>query len=181
MQAHGREEAGERDGPGDSCAETTAGCRHQVCQLEELEGQLLRLRADFDNYRRRSRREGAQLRQDGARQLAGDLLPVLDSVERALEQAGDGDPLRQGLELIARQLHEVLAGHGLQRLESLGQQFDPQLHEAVMVVEDPGCPAGQIVEEIQAGYTMGERLLRAARVGVAAGEPDQQEGEAEIT
>lgn len=137
----------------------------EVCEEERL----LRLTADFDNFKKRVEREReAQTRHAGA-QLVGRLLPVLDNFERALSAArkASSDPaFHDGIALIFRQLLDELRKEGLSAVDTVGEPFDPEVHEAVATTIDPGLPSNTVVEELQRGYLLHERLLRPALVRV---------------
>lgn len=136
----------------------------------KLQEQLLRARADFDNFRKRTARDRAQTFDTAFAELMGHLLPVIDNLERALFSAPpSGDPFRQGIGLIHQQLMETLSRNGLAPIETRGTDFDPNLHEAVEMVDLPGWSQGRIIEELQKGYMMKNRLLRPALVRVASG------------
>lgn len=136
-------------------------------ELEECQQRLLRLQADFDNFRRRSRLEKDELSQVIAHGIFKELLPVLDNFERALAASiQDAGQLRTGVELVYRQLTGILEKSGVQPIVAAGAQFDPALHEAVMRVEDPGQADGLIVEELQKGYAAGGKVLRPSMVKV---------------
>ena len=127
-----------------------------------------RLQADYENLRRRSRQEREDLLKYGSEQLIKNLLPVLDNFERALASAGDGgEKFISGVEMINRQLNEVLGGEGLAPIPAKGEPFDPNFHEAVMQVTDTGEPENTVVEELRKGYTYKGKLLRASMVKVA--------------
>lgn len=137
---------------------------------EQSRDLYLRTLADFDNYRKRQREE--TLRQvNGAREdLVGKLLPVVDNFQRAIESAEAGhsfDALVEGVTLTLRQLAEILEREGLEPIEAVGQQFNPELHEAVMSVETDEYPENTIVEEFEKGYTINGRVLRPSKVRVA--------------
>lgn len=139
-------------------------------QKQELEGQMLRLQADFDNFRRRTRAEKEEWQQNNTAAFCGELLPVIDNFGRALQalKASEADPGHlAGVEMIARQLAELLAAKGVERIPALGEEFDPNWHEAIgqTVVEDEAL-VGKVTEEIQAGYRLGNKLLRVAMVHV---------------
>jgi molecular chaperone GrpE len=133
------------------------------------EERLLRLTADFDNFKKRVEREReAQVRHAGA-QLVTRLLPVLDNFERALSaagQAGNDPAFHDGIALIFRQLLDELRKEGLSAVYTVGELFDPEVHEAVATTTDPGLPPNTVVEELQRGYLLHERLLRPALVRV---------------
>jgi len=146
--------------------------RLNLCQEKnkELEDRLLRLAAEFDNYKKRTAREFEQLVKTANENLILHLVDVLDNFERALDSAKsakDFDAFHQGVELIYQHLHELLAKEGLKPIEAMGQPFDPHQHEAVLQVEDPHHSQETVVNEIQRGYMLGDKLLRPARVVVS--------------
>ncbi len=146
--------------------------RAEMDRLREL---YLRKLAEFDNFRKRVEREKEEMSRVAAEDLVRDLVPVLDTFDRALGHEGETDveAFRQGLELIARQLWDVLARRGLQEIDPEGQQFDPEYHEAVQRVEDSNHPAGTVVSVLAKGYTLGGRLVRPAMVAVAVDSPSR--------
>lgn len=130
---------------------------------------LLRLTADFDNFKKRVDRERAAHRMYAAAQLVSRLLPVLDNFERALNAArqSDGDPaFHDGIALIFRQLLDELRKEGLTAVDTVGEPFDPEVHEAVATTTDSDLPPNTVVEELQRGYLLHDRLLRPALVQV---------------
>lgn len=138
-------------------------------ELDELHNRLLRLQADFDNFRRRSRQEKEELSQVVAYGVLKELLPVLDNFERALAAPGqDAAQIRTGVELVYRQLGGSMERLGVKPIAAVGAQFDPAFHEAVMRVEDAGQADGLIVEELQKGYEMGGKVLRPSMVKVVS-------------
>lgn len=141
-------------------------------ELNAAKDQLLRTAADFDNYRKRVMREQERMRQMAAESLMQDLLPVLDNLERALEHAGNDDGIGKGIELILTQFRGVLQRHGLKPIPAMGEVFDPHVHEAVMQEESAEIPAGHVVQEIQKGYWLGDRVLRPSKVSVSKGMPE---------
>lgn len=169
------------DGPGSPAAGEERGLEavpaapadpgERIAALErevgELKDRLLRRRAEFENYRRRAEREGARAAEDGAAELIRELLPAIDDLERALLAPG-GDAVREGVELIYKNLTGTLKGRGLEALDPRGSGFDPELHEAVAHEPAPGVDPGTVVEVFQKGYLFKERLLRPALVKVAA-------------
>ncbi len=129
---------------------------------------LLRVTAEFDNYRKRTERERREWVDQAAGDLLGDLLPVVDNLDRALAaDTGDGDALRQGVEIIRRQLLDVMARRGVAPIEAVGADFDPTLHEAVAHEPGDGHRDGEVVKELRRGYTLRQRLLRPSMVMVA--------------
>jgi len=129
---------------------------------------LARMQADFDNARKRAAKEQQDFREYASADAIKALLPVLDSFERALQtSAGDKSDLRNGVELIYRQLQDALAKLGLRPIPAKGEPFDPHLHEAIEMVDTSTVPDHQIVEELQKGYKLKDRLLRPSMVKVA--------------
>jgi len=130
---------------------------------------LLRLKADFDNFKKRIDREREASERHASASLVTRLLPVLDNFERALARdvpEGDGNAFREGIEMIFRQLLEELRKEGLTSVDSIGQPFDPNVHEAVATDSRSDLPAQTVLEELQRGYLMHNRLLRPSLVKV---------------
>jgi molecular chaperone GrpE len=141
-------------------------------QRDEYYDLLLRKQAEFDNYRKRVDRERQMVTEAAAASVVEELLPVMDDLERALktEAAGDAaDAYRKGVELIHRQLAEILRKRGVRPIEALGADFDPYYHQAVSHEPAEGRREGEVVEEFRRGYMLGERLLRPSMVKVAKG------------
>lgn len=138
-------------------------------ELEDALQRYLRLAADFDNFRRRTRQEMESVRQAAAEHLIGELLPVLDNFERALAAARTLFPENVviGIDMIYRQLWQVLAQSGVQPLEAAGKPFDPAFHQALEQVETDDLPEGTVIEEAQRGYLLHGKVLRPAMVRVA--------------
>jgi len=139
-------------------------------RADEEHDNVLRTLADFNNYRRRAREEFQQVSQFAIEDLVIRLLPILDNFERAIktaEEIKDYDALHGGVILILRQLRDILTKEGVKPIEAQGQQFDPNLHEAVMRLDTDEYPDGTIVEEFQAGYTLGDKVIRPSMVKVA--------------
>jgi molecular chaperone GrpE len=135
-----------------------------------LKDQLLRTAADFDNYRKRARREVEEAGVAGRDSLLREMLPVFDNLERAtghLDSAAQGSALASGIEMVIRQFKDTLKKLGIERVETIGRPFDPALHEALQQIETPDFQPGHIAAEIQGGYRFGERLIRPAMVVVA--------------
>src|SRR4051812_27233580 len=141
-------------------------------QRDEYYDRLLRKTAEFDNYRKRTDRERVQLSEAAAADLLGELLPLVDDMERALkaDAGSDGaDSIRRGVELIHKQLLETLRKRGVRPIDSLGADFDPHFHQAVAHDPAEGRREGEVIEEFRRGYMLGDRLLRPAMVKVAKG------------
>jgi len=142
--------------------------------------QWMRSAADFDNFRKRSRRELEDTRKAGREELLKDLLPVFDNLERAMtsaERATEVKPVSDGLKMVLRQFVDTLGRSGITKVPTVGQQFDPGLHEAIQQVETDEHPPGTVVAEVQPGYLQGDRLIRAAMVVVAKPKASATSGE----
>lgn len=149
-------------------AEAKAALETKTTELATMRDQMLRLGADFENLRKRSHREVDEARKMGMERLARDILPVVDNLERALQHAAKGDPVIDGVRMVAKQLLDVLGQYGVKAFDSVNQAFDPERHEALSQIPTPGVPGGTIVAEMQRGYMIHDRLLRAAQVAIAA-------------
>lgn len=168
-------EADEVDSDSSAAPATEVAATEQTQKLitdkQDLTNTLVRLQADFDNYRKRIEKERGQERQRGIEVVVEQLLPVLDGFDRAL--AADDDPgyaeYHKGFELIRKQLWDVLSKQGVQRIESAGKEFDPNVHHAIEQVATNDYPEGTVIGEMQPGYTYQNRVLRPAMVRVAAG------------
>ncbi|MBP2653873.1 MAG: Protein grpE [Firmicutes bacterium] len=139
-------------------------------ELDEVNNRLLRLQADFDNFRRRTRQEKEELSQVVANGVINQLLPVLDNFERALAAGAvqDAAQLLTGVDMVYRQLGQILEGFGVKAIPAIGEQLDPAKHEAVMRIEDASQPDGLILEELQKGYMANNKVLRASMVKVVS-------------
>jgi molecular chaperone GrpE len=151
-------------------------------ERDALQDQLLRARAEFDNYRRRVARENEQLRTTAAQALVRDLLPIVDNMERALSHVEDKtDGLALGVEMIMKQLTGVLSARGLEPIAAKGEPFDPHVHEALTHQPSVEYPADIVMEEFQRGYRLGDLVLRPTQVVVSSGPPAAAERIEEIT
>lgn len=137
-------------------------------ELEAMRQQMLRVQADFDNFRRRTRQEKEDLQLFATRKLLTDLLPVADNFDRALAALSDqaAADVRTGVEMVQRQFFSVLEQYGVKAMEVLDQPFDPNIHEAVLQEPADGRSAGIIVQELQKGYELHGKVLRPAMVKV---------------
>jgi molecular chaperone GrpE len=138
-------------------------------KLEEQENRYLRLQADFDNFRRRTRLDAEAAQKYRAQSLVTDILPALDNFERALKVDTDDEQLKavlQGMEMVYRQLLEALQKEGVEAIEAVGQPFDPYQHQAVMQVEDDSFEPNTVVEEFQKGYRLKDKVIRPSMVKV---------------
>lgn len=141
-----------------------------AAERDEYRDLLLRKQAEFDNYKKRVERDRAKANRQAEKSLIAALLPLLDDFERALAaplQGSGADAYRAGVELMHRQLLDVLRKRGVTPIDTAGARFDPNLHEAVAYQASPGHAEGDVIDELRRGYRLGEELLRAAMVRVA--------------
>ena len=171
--ARAAERATPRSGAGGAAQEELeAALVEAQRELAEAKDRHLRLAADFENSRRRGLREREEAQLFGHQNVVKELLPSVDSLERAIDharQGGEGSQggLLEGVELVLREIFAVLARHGVVPIEAQGQPFDPALHEALAQLPDGTVPANTVVQVFQPGYQLRGRLLRAARVVVS--------------
>lgn len=155
----------------------------EIARLEsekaDLTDRLIRLAADMDNLRKRTDRETQDARKYAVSKFAGDMLVVGDNLKRALDavppEARESDEavkaLIEGVEVTRREMERLLEKNGITKIKALGERFDPHRHQAIFEAPDPNVPAGTVVEVVQEGYQIGDRVLRAALVGVSKGGP----------
>jgi len=137
-------------------------------ERDQLLDRLARLQAEFDNARKRAARENAEFRDYAVGEAARALIPVIDNFNLALRNAGAGpEEFRKGVELISRQLQDVLQKMNVQRIPAQGEPFDPRVHEAIEMAESNDVKDNHVLEELQPGYRIKDRLLRPAMVRVA--------------
>ena len=136
-------------------------------ELSDQEDKFLRLAAEYDNYRRRSQKEKESAWADSKAETAAAFLPVYDNLERALKQDTADEAFKKGVEMTMTQLKEILAKLGIEEIPALGQTFNPNLHNAVMHVEDESAGENTIVEVFQSGFKSGDKVIRFAMVKVA--------------
>jgi molecular chaperone GrpE len=158
-------------------AASTAGATVDTDELQrqrdDFYDRLLRKTAEFDNYRKRVERDRQSMSEGVTADVVRDLLPLVDDLERALkaDPGSEGaEAYRRGVELIHRQLLEILKKRGVRTIEALGADFDPHFHQAVAYEQVDGAREGEVIEEFGRGYMLGDRLLRPAMVKVAKGE-----------
>lgn len=135
--------------------------------LAATEDKYLRILAEYDNFRKRTQKEREGLYADACNDVLKTLLPVLDSLDRAAAMTGDGEQMHQGLEITRKSFIDALTKLGVTEIECLGQQFDPNLHNAVFHVEDEAYGENEIVEVLMKGYARGEKIIRHPMVKVA--------------
>lgn len=138
---------------------------------EDMKNKLLRVQADFDNFRRRTKIEQETTAKYRSQRLAEELLPAIDNFERALEvepENEDAKSLLKGVEMVYNQLQQALEKEGITPIKSVGETFDPNLHQAIMQVEEPDYESNVVVEEMQRGYQLKDRVIRPSMVKVNA-------------
>lgn len=147
-----------------------AALEEAQAEVAALRDQLLRARAEFDNYRKRMAREAERTRKLAAEALVRDLLPVADHLELALQHAdGGASSLAEGVHMVLRQMQDVMARHGVAAIPAEGERFDPTVHEAVMQQSSDTVAEGHVVTEFQRGYRLGDQIIRPAKVVVSTG------------
>jgi molecular chaperone GrpE len=146
--------------------------------LAEAEDRRLRTMAEFDNYRKRTAQQFDQMVRSANEKLLLEMLEIVDNFERALQhsdEAGNGEALRKGTELIYNQMQAILRRYEVEAIEAIGQPFDPNLHDAMMQTTSEIYAEGLVALEIGKGYRIGDRVLRHAKVAVSTGPPQQDE------
>lgn len=153
--------------PVSSSDERVADAERRAAEAQE---QLLRVRADYDNSKRRLEREKLEAIKYANERLLAEILPIVDNLDRAMSSIAEGhDPekVKQGLKLAQAEIHQILVSHGVDVVKAEGEGFDPQRHEAVAMVERDDLEDGTVIEEIQRGYTLNGRLIRPSRVKIS--------------
>jgi molecular chaperone GrpE len=162
--------AGESQEAQADAAPTVDALEQVKAEAHKYRDQLLRTAADFDNFRKRTRKDLDDARRKGLESALLEVLPVADNLERALEaasQTSDVAAIVDGVRMVLRFFEDALNRLGVQRVDAVGYPFDPSVHEAVQQIETDETPPGTIVSEMMAGYKLGPKLLRAAMVSVA--------------
>ncbi len=137
-------------------------------EIESLQDQLLRLAAEYDNFKKRTQKEKEALYKDVAADTIAELLPVIDNLERALLSFDDKEnPHYKGVEMVCKQTNDIFKKLGVEEIKALGEEFNPELHNAVMHIDDETVADNTIVEEFQKGYTYKEKVIRYSMVKVA--------------
>ena len=160
----------ETEAPDNEAAEQTADETEKLkAEIEEKKNQYLRLQADFENFRRRTRQEKEELGDVVTQTILKDMLPLLDNFERALASDNkDSDGFHKGVEMIYNQFAEALKKNGLEYIETEGKKFDPNFHQAVMRVQNPDLEDDTIAAELQKGYIVKGRVVRPSMVQVVS-------------
>jgi molecular chaperone GrpE len=164
----------ERPADGEGPDGATVSPADEVARLkqerDDFREQALRARAEFANYQKRSKQQADTDRVYAAGSLAKDLLDPLDNLARAIDalRASGAEGITAGLDMVQRQLHEVLAKHGVEPIEAMGTPFDPNLHDALLQQPTADHPEGTVVSELSKGYKIRDRILRPSKVAVSA-------------
>ena len=153
--------------PTDAVASLNAEIEKLKTEKKEIYDRLLRTAADFENFKKRTKKDEAEAGDRGRKQLLSEILPAVDNLERAVEHAQAGDAVADGVRLVLKQLYAALEKFNVKAFESVGKAFDPAVHEALQQQETDEHPPGAIVSEFQKGYMIGAKLLRPALVVVA--------------
>ncbi|MBS04980.1 MAG: nucleotide exchange factor GrpE [Gammaproteobacteria bacterium] len=166
--------ADEEETEADPLDDLNAKLEEAMAQLEDYRDQALRAEAEMQNVRRRAERDVANAHKFGLEKFLGNLVPVVDSLEKAIEaaeQAGKADdPIVEGVQLCLKLLLDLLEKENVKVLDPVGEPFDPQFHEAMSMIENPDVEPNSVVLVVQKGYVLNERLVRPAMVMVAKGE-----------
>ena len=151
-----------------------------TAERDKKHEQLLRTTADFENYRKRMRREVEEAKVKGQQEVVRDILPVFDNLERAVQastSASDAASVIEGIRMVLKLFEDTAERIGLARIKTVGERFDPQVHEAIQQKESPDAAPGTILAEVVPGYRFGEKLVRAAMVVVARKPADAKKSE----
>lgn len=150
--------------------------KEKADQRDELHNKWLKVHADYENTRKRLEKEKRDHVAFANEDIISQLFPIVDNFDMAfaaMENAEDKAAVMDGISLVQKEFHRILEDNGVKRIETEGKLFDPNFHEAVLVVETPDHPDGSIIEEVRAGYTLNDRLLRPAQVKVAKNIADE--------
>lgn len=178
-------ESGEVKASGSGAADAPAAAPESdlervTAERDKKHEQLLRTTADFDNYRKRMRRELDEAKVKGQQDVVRDLLPVFDNLERAVQASGtanDAASVIEGIRMVLKLFEDTAERIGLTRIKTIGERFDPQVHEAIQQKESADAAPGTILAEVVPGYRFGEKLVRAAMVVVARKPADAKKSE----
>ncbi|MBS2969756.1 nucleotide exchange factor GrpE [Metabacillus sp. KIGAM252] len=165
-----QEETAEAETETDELSEAREKIASLESKVDESESKLLRVQADFENFKRRARMDAESVQKYRAQNLISEILPALDNFERALKvEASDEQTksLLQGMEMVHRQLVQALKSEGVEEIETVGKTFDPHLHQAVMQGEEEGFEPNTVIEEFQKGYKLKDRVIRPSMVKVS--------------
>ncbi|MCD5323629.1 nucleotide exchange factor GrpE [Pontibacillus sp. HN14] len=158
------------ENPEQEIVEEDAGENDELAKLQQEKDEtyqrLLRLQADYDNFRRRTQKDRENDRKYKSQSLIEELLPALDNFERALQVEAQDEKYAEGMNMVYKQLKSALEKEGLEEIPAVGEEFDPHMHQAVMQVEDENYESNVVVEELQKGYKLNDRVIRPSMVKV---------------
>ncbi|MCX7842682.1 MAG: nucleotide exchange factor GrpE [Clostridia bacterium] len=168
-QSEARDNDNKDTAEGDSVESLKEQLEAKSKKCDEYFNMLQRTMAEFDNYKKRTAREKTELYSEAVCEAVGAFLPVLDNLERAMNAAGtaEANSLKEGVEMIFRQLKDVMKNLGIEEIKGVGEKFDPNLHNAVMHISDDSLGEGVVVEEFQKGYSYKDKVIRHSMVKVA--------------
>ena len=139
----------------------------QKKDIEEKDDRIKRLMAEFDNFKKRSSKERENLYSSIMGDIVSSFLPIIDNLEKAVQTKTEDEKFKEGIELVLKQFKDVLTSNGVTEIESVGKQFNPELHEAITSVVDPNLGVQEIKEEYRKGYMIGDKVIRHSLVVVA--------------
>ncbi|MBD3181285.1 nucleotide exchange factor GrpE [Candidatus Poribacteria bacterium] len=170
------ESAKEADEEGKSESETDQEIAQMQQELEQADNMMLRLAAELDNYKKRVAKERESLVKYAAQEIIVSLLPVLDNFERAIESADKSKDFKSfldGVKMIYKSMYDALERKGVCRIDAVGEEFDPNVHEAVTQIDSEKYPENTVAQELQKGYMLHDRVIRPAMVAVSKGSPKE--------
>lgn len=136
-------------------------------KISELTDQLQRLQAEFENYKKRTDKESAAFREYASEKVLERLLPIIDTFELAIKNTADAEKFKKGMELIYAEMMNLLKSYGVKKIDALGQALNPYLHDAMLAVESKTAEKDTVIEVLQEGYKIKEKVLRHAKVKIA--------------
>lgn len=168
-----KEKENKEKGLSDISPEEWEEISRKAAERDDYHNRYLKVHAEYENTRRRLEKEKFDNIRFANEDIISKLFPIMDNFDMAfaaMEKAEDKTAVLDGIKMIQKEFHKVLEDHGVKRIKTVGEKFDPNLHEAVTLVETPESADGEIIEEVRTGYLLNERLLRAAQVSVAKNE-----------
>lgn len=167
MEENGKENLEEKDANENISNDVSEDLKKCQAELDDTTDRLKRIMAEFENYKKRSSKERENLYGSIIADIVEKMLPVLDNLEKAVEAKTKDDNYKAGVELVLKQYQDVLTSFGVKKIETVGQTFDPEIHEAVSSVQDEKYGEKEIVQEFRKGYMVGTKVIRHAMVVVA--------------
>ena len=167
MEENGKENLEEKDANENISNDVSEDLKKCQAELDDTTDRLKRIMAEFENYKKRSSKERENLYGSIIADIMEKMLPVLDNLEKAVEAKTKDENYKEGVELVLKQYQDVLTSFGVKKIETVGQTFDPEIHEAVSSVQDEKYGEKEIVQEFRKGYMVGTKVIRHAMVVVA--------------